>query len=402
MFGLFTKQRSIGYVRPVVAEAEDSYDFAKMRAVRRRLRFQVICWVEIDLEDNSLLSGPEARALRAKQSKQSGHTPYGEQFEVEMLNTATAEDLMNMMQEREGSPPALQKICFNGRRMLPSDKLANFITKREDVVYLKSSYDLFHQMIRHGTDKDTLLHMLAVRPKLATEEDHLGLPPLQLALERSADEEVLLELLRLSADGVRTPVAHTAAGENLIRIALTQGAKMTFFRKLMEDVKPEDWNDLGHFSPDGDDHVDGSGEEPHYPPMLHTAFENKRPPETAKLLLDSGYPVHVRDPMHGSTALECALLHGVDEPTFMLLFSASVMVDAEFHCQKGASGRTPMHYAAANGSTSAHIIRMLCDYGGGGELLVRDASGRLPIHLAVLHSVSFDALRELITASPET
>merc|ERR1712194_167458 len=135
--------------------------------------------------------------------------------------------------------------------------------------------------------------------------------------------------------------------------------------------------------------------------MLHTAFMFDGKRDASRLLLESGYPVTVRDPIHGSTALECAFMHGIDEQTFIMLFSYSVKLDPDFHCRKGESGRTPLHFAAANGADPA-IIRRLCDYGSGKELMLADNAGRLPIHLGVMHRMHFHALRELIVSCPES
>jgi len=315
-------------------------------------------------------------------------------FKLILDPNSTVEELKEEVYKVEGTPPELQHLEDEvGERLMNGDLVGNYADQNKYLMLtLLLAHETIHIAIRHIGHFEVLHTLLKIVPRAAQTKDAFGRLPLHIALE-SECEDALVQMLY-----DRHPKAATTACGKAgypIELAVHRVSHESVVRRLLQKIHASDWTAQGYYRPDGDSQVTQK-----FPPLLHSMVEHGYRLELVQALLDTGYPVQVRDPATGTTGFEAAMIFGAPDVIINELKERHERVDPEFLSAVTPDGRTPVHIAAASG-VSVHTLDMLIASGGYSLFQARDGNGQLPLHIAATYQLSHDAVREMALAFPE-
>jgi len=164
----------------------------------------------------------------------------------------------------------------------------------------------------------------------------------------------------------------------------------------------DDWTDGGYFCPGGEPESAKRGL-----PLLFEAIQHRQSTRIVRSIIESNYPVSVRDPVSNMSVLEMSVSENSDDSTFRYLFDTMVARCGSETLFKGPSGGTLMHVACYTQSP-AYIISMIADEAAqqadsGSEHAIlhhRDDLGRTPLHHACATGIPADSVREMLMRDP--
>jgi len=335
-------------------------------------------------------------SMRRRRIKLVVQTPQGDEITLDISTHQRVENLRRMIQERDGTPPQMQRLTLDGKQLFDGYELMDYGIHKEVTIRLMPRIEILQLALKNKAGPHIIMHLLKLRPEAAQEDDQYGILPLHLAIEHNASDDVIEMLIAGHPPAVSIPVNGGATGEYPLHLALEKKYCAGVIRQLLKDVSSKDWTASGRYCPHAGDklEVPCSRKLPLHMAIMQGSIDS------IDALLATRCPISARDSTTGRSALECVLAApGSSDELFKRVLDATLVVQSDIFTASGPNGQRPLHVACAS-NASASIIDMLCVRGP--EVLeMFDIDGRLPIHLAVAKGASFSVVRTLLYYNPK-